>query len=285
MKNYKIQSSSSESLDVNYYEHQNPKGLVQILHGMQEHKERYENFARFLLENSYSVVIHDHLGHGKSVSAKHPLGDMISFDNIIDDVHLVRQSVDFDGEYISFGHSMGSFIARIYTSLYPTDKLVASGTGQSPSFLASMVQGLLRFYKSGVPLPSIQKILMGRMSSGFENPDDWLSLNKENQIKYRADELCGKPFTKEGYITLLDIVKALNKTSTYKNCSAKKILLVSGEKDLVGNFGKGVKVAEKKYKSFGKNVKTILYKNMSHEILNEDDKFLVYNDILKFLQA
>lgn len=284
MRNYKIKSSSGESLDVNYYEQKNSKSLVQILHGMQEHKERYKDFAEFLFENGFSVIVHDHLGHGKSVSAKHPLGDMVSFDNIIEDVHLVRQSVDFAGEYISFGHSMGSFIARIYTALYPADKLIASGTGQTPSFLASIVQALLQFYKSGVPLPSIQKILMDRMNRGFKNPDDWLSFNKENQRQYRADKLCGKPFTKEGYTTLLEIVKVLNKTETYKNCSAKKILLVAGEKDPVGNFGKGVQTAEKKYKNFAKDVQTIFYKNMSHEILNEDDKFSVYDDILKFLE-
>lgn len=285
MTHYTVKSSTGETLDVHYYETSNPKALVQILHGMQEHKERYDDFARFLVASSYSVLIHDHLGHGKSISAAHPLGDMISFEAVVQDIDLVRKSVNFSGEYICFGHSMGSFLARIYASKYPVDRLIVSGTGQTPSALATIMQGLLHFQKSGVPLPKIQKTLMGPMCKNFDNPADWLSLNKENQKAYADDPLCGKPFTKEGYRTLLDIVKNLNKQETYRNCSAKSILMISGEKDPVGNFTKGVKEAEAKYKSFGKQVKTIFYKNMSHEILNEEEHQIVYRDILDFLRG
>ena len=43
------------------------RGIVQISHGMAEHKERYEDFMTFLAENGYLCVIHDHRGHGGSV--------------------------------------------------------------------------------------------------------------------------------------------------------------------------------------------------------------------------
>ena len=45
---------------------QSPKGIVQICHGMAEHKERYEPFMQMLCNNGYISVIHDHRGHGKS---------------------------------------------------------------------------------------------------------------------------------------------------------------------------------------------------------------------------
>lgn len=106
MKNYTVKSSSGENLAVNYYEAISPKGLIQILHGMQEHKERYCHFAEFLAANGYSVLIHDHLGHGKSISEVHPLGDMVSFEAVLNDIELVRQSAKFSGQYICFGHSM-----------------------------------------------------------------------------------------------------------------------------------------------------------------------------------
>lgn len=285
MKNYTVKSSTGETLDVNYYESSNSKSLIQILHGMQEYKERYNDFAEFLVANGYNVLIHDHLGHGKSISAAHPLGDMVAFDAVVKDIDLVRKSVDFSGEYICFGHSMGSFLARIYSSKYSVDRLIVSGTGQTPSILATFMQSFLRFQKPGVPLPKIQKILMGPMGKRFDNPADWLSLDKENQQAYADDPLCGQPFTREGYRVLLDIVKNLNKKETYRDCSAKSILMISGEKDPVGNFTKGVKKAEAKYKSFGKQVKTIFYKNMSHEILNETEHQTVYQDILDFLRG
>ena len=50
------------------------KGIVQIAHGMSEHKERYEDFIRFLCEHGFVVLINDHRGHGQSVRTKDDLG-------------------------------------------------------------------------------------------------------------------------------------------------------------------------------------------------------------------
>lgn len=282
--NYRVKSSSGEFVDVNCYEAENPKGLVQILHGMQEHKERYDDFARFLVDRGYCVLTHDHLGHGKSISQSHPLGDMISFDFVVKDIDLVRKSFDSQLPYICFGHSMGSFLARIYSSLYSVDKLVACGSGQNPNLLIGLMGFLLSFNKSRHPLPGFQKLLMSNLGKKFANPADWLSLNKENQRKYMEDSLCGQPFTKEGYKVLLDIMKNLNNETTYSNCTAKDILLISGKQDPVGNFGKGIEYAEKKYRDCGKSVASILYDNMTHEILNETDNLKVYEDVLNFLE-
>ena len=44
-----------------------PLCVVQIIHGMAEYVERYEEFARFLTDQGCVVTGNDHLGHGKSV--------------------------------------------------------------------------------------------------------------------------------------------------------------------------------------------------------------------------
>lgn len=46
------------------------RGVVQISHGMSEHKERYLPFMKFLAGHGYAAVIHDHRGHGGSVREK-----------------------------------------------------------------------------------------------------------------------------------------------------------------------------------------------------------------------
>ena len=46
------------------------KGVIQIAHGMNEHKERYIDFMNFLAENGYASFINDHRGHGKSIKKK-----------------------------------------------------------------------------------------------------------------------------------------------------------------------------------------------------------------------
>lgn len=53
-----------------------PKGILQISHGMSEYKERYLPFMRYLCERGYLCAIHDHRGHGKSVKYKSDLGYM-----------------------------------------------------------------------------------------------------------------------------------------------------------------------------------------------------------------
>ena len=47
-----------------------PRGIVQIVHGMSEHVERYAPFASFLVSKGFVVCANDHVGHGKSASDK-----------------------------------------------------------------------------------------------------------------------------------------------------------------------------------------------------------------------
>lgn len=260
-------------------------GLVQILHGMQEHKERYLPFSRFLCDNGYDVLLHDHLGHGKSVSAKHPLGDMVTMENVLEDIDRVRHAVPEAPRTICFGHSMGSFLARLYAAQRPVDLLIACGTGQTPTLMARVVQAILFFCPKHVPLASIQKLVMGGFQKRGEGPLDWLSVNEENQKRYAADPLCGQPFTREGYHALMDIVCALNREETYEACTAKRILLIAGEKDPVGAYTKGVEQAARRYRATGKNVTMHFYPNMAHEILNENGADEVMQDILDFMKA
>ena len=53
---------------------ENPRGVVQIVHGMIEHIDRYEGFIRKLNKEGYIVVGDDHMGHGKSASGKKNFG-------------------------------------------------------------------------------------------------------------------------------------------------------------------------------------------------------------------
>ena len=52
------------------------RGIIQIVHGMSEYKERYIPFMEYMAERKYISVIHDHRGHGKSVRSKEDLGYM-----------------------------------------------------------------------------------------------------------------------------------------------------------------------------------------------------------------
>ena len=94
------------------------KAIFQMAHGMAEHGERYEDFARTLCEHGYAVFINDHIGHGKSVKNDDMLGYFGEKDGWMDLIIDCRTLTDIakeeypDRPLIFFGHSMGSFVAR-----------------------------------------------------------------------------------------------------------------------------------------------------------------------------
>ena len=120
-----------------------PKAILQIVHGMAEYVERYEDFATFMTEHGYIVVGEDHLGHGKSVGENGKRGFFCEGDAasiVVRDVHRLHEEIV--GEYPTLpcfilGHSMGSFITRNYLTEYgfEVQGAVIMSTGMQPRLL------------------------------------------------------------------------------------------------------------------------------------------------------
>ena len=96
-----------------------PVGIVQISHGMCEHKERYIPIMEFLASKGFACIIHDHRGHGGSVKSEEDLGYFYQGGEkgLIADVALVGTQMKKKHPGLPFyllGHSMGSLIARAY---------------------------------------------------------------------------------------------------------------------------------------------------------------------------
>ena len=121
-----------------------PLCVVQIIHGMAEYVERYEEFARFLTDQGCVVTGNDHLGHGKSVGEEKCYGYFCEQDPatvLVRDVHRLKKITQKEYPslpYVIIGHSMGSFILRNYLTMYGSGitGAVIMGTGyqsQNPS--------------------------------------------------------------------------------------------------------------------------------------------------------
>ena len=77
--------------------------------------------------------------------------------------------------------------------------------------------------------------------------------------------------------------------STPKNIASMNrntpILFISGDKDPVGEMGKGVRRAYEAFRRAGvRDVELKLYKGLRHEILNEDCRAVVYNDLWSWIE-
>lgn len=273
-----------------------PVAVFQIVHGMAEHGERYEEFARFLCEKGFAVLVDDHIGHGKSVKSDDDLGyfgESGGWNSFVEDERTITEMIK--EEYpelpiVFFGHSMGSFIAREYIRRYGRDERIKAcifcGTsGKNPAApIAITLAGTVAKAKGSRHRSKfIDKLAFGTYNKKTEGrtPFDWLSTDKEQVDKYIADKYCGFLFTAAGYKDLFTILNKVSGKDWYNDIYKDiPILLTAGEDDPVGQYGSGVKQVYNDLKLAGKKDVTLrLYPGMRHEILNETDRFRVYEDI------
>lgn len=276
-----------------------PKGVVEIVHGMQEHRKRYDEFAEYLKEDGYVVVTFDLPGHGESVKEGDPLGyfgEEHGWDHLIDSAYRLMKDIKKeypDLNYYILGHSMGSMVSRCFIQDYDDeiDGLILSGAPcYNPGAKAGFaVAKAVRAFKGKQGLSKVlDNLATGGFNKGIENPRtelDWLSYNEENVDRYIEDELCGVPFTVQGYIDELDGMIRMNDSSMYRVKNKNlPIYFFGGEDDpCIGGY-EGLESSVKTLKDAGYTcIETHLYPHMRHETLNEKNHEIVYSDVLEWL--
>ncbi|MDO4488804.1 MAG: alpha/beta hydrolase [Eubacteriales bacterium] len=275
------------------------KAVLQIAHGMAEYIDRYDAFARYLAADGFVVTGNDHLGHGKSITDETKLGFFAKDEGnkkVLSDLHhLYEMTKEMypDVPYFFMGHSMGSFLCRQYISEYGNELsgAIIMGTGNQSAFLTAMGKAVCKMValfkgwdkRSGL----VDAMAFGSYNKLYGEPGgyEWLSENAENVKKYNDDPLCGFGFTLNGYYNMFHSINLLSKDS-YIGRMPKElpVFIVAGEDDPVGDYGKAPKEVYNKFKELGmKDVEKKLYYGDRHEILNEDDRETVYEDIREWL--
>lgn len=272
-----------------------PRGIVQICHGMAEHIQRYDGFAKYLNEKGFVVCGHDQLGHGQSIrdDRRGYFALHNGWDCLVRDVHLLRrvmQNKYLRLPHILFGHSMGSFVARDYVARFGKGLAgaVFCGTsgGNPGSGVARRLASMLNPFKESELLRELAFDGFNKRFRG-EGVSEcaWLSTDENQVALYEDDELCGFTFTARGYRDLFYGLQRVSSGRWYKNVPRSlPMLLIAGSDDPVGNFGSGVEKVYSKLQNSGcQNVKAKLFKGMRHEILNEVDFELVYEYVAEWL--
>lgn len=280
------------------------KAILQITHGMVEFIERYERFAEFLTKNGYMVVGHDHIGHGQSVASKDDWGYFCEgspSDVLVEDIHKLRTLIQDEMKgvpYFIMGHSMGSFILRKYLAVHNQNLrgAIIMGTGFIPGGMSSLalkltaLVGKLRGSKHRSKL--IQSLAFGADYKNFdmtgEKPENsWLTKDVEIVKWYYNEPRCTYMFTVNGYQGLFESVNfSCNPENAKKLPKKLPLFIVSGEQDPVGGLGKGVLDVYNMYHLAGMLDLTYkLYENDRHEILNETDRQVVFDDLLAWMNV
>ena len=273
-----------------------PKGILQISHGMEEHKERYEPFMTFLAEQGYGSVIHDHRGHGKSVRDPEDLGYFYTEDirAITDDLRKVSDHILSrfpDTPLFLLGHSMGSLVARVLMKDRDESfrKLILCGppTKNNGVYLALLLTRLSIFLRgSRFRNPLMNRLALGAANRKFRTESAWISSDPDTVEKFRKDPLCGFLFTNNGFYNLFVLTKeACSKRGFQVRNPQLPILLIAGREDPIIRSPKHFYRLEAFLRDLGyRNVRSILYPGMRHELLNEKDRRRVWQDLLDFLE-
>jgi len=277
-----------------------PKAVVQILHGIAEFVERYDDFANYLASHGFLVVAEDHMGHGQSINGEGIQGYFHGgwFTAVEDSMQLMAdtKAAHPDLPYILFGHSMGSFMARTILAKYPDCGLTAAvicGTGWQPAFalpaLIKVVDTVCK--KSGETQPNekLQGLVFGSYNKRVEHPRtpfDWLSRDAKIVDDYIAHPLCG--FTASAGL-LRDMMKGIYFIEQKKNLQNMNkelpVFFIAGGDDPVGPYGKGVHTAAEAFRSAGMaDVSVRIYPLCRHEILNEINRKEIYEDVLEWIE-
>ncbi len=274
------------------------KANLVFITGMDEHSARYEGFAKFLNENGVNLQVIDHFGQGLNCPdvkdiQKWPKD---AFVLTLEGIEKTREEAAKNGlPTIVGGHSMGSFMIQGYLQAYPRadQKAIIMGSNGGQKGLMSIAYCLasMMIHKGNwdKPNPTMQNLGLGGYAKAIKDRKsdlDWLSYNEENVKVYAADPYCGAMNTGGFWKEFLKGMKEIWKGKNLRKVNTTShILLVSGEDDPVGQMGKGVRWLENTYKvKMGiSDTKAIIYPHMRHEILNEDEKLGVMEDILAFI--
>lgn len=299
-KGFYIEGAGEEKIYLHSWEGvKEPKGIIQIFHGMAEHGRRYERLALYLNEHGFVVFADDHRGHGRTAGNLESIGYIgkDGFNLIVEDEYKI--SLLLRDEYPGLplfivGHSFGSFIAQEYIIRYGTyiDGAVLCGSAAMNTVKAKAGYVMSALVKSvrGEKHRSwlLDYLIFGTFNKKIKDNKSrfaWLSTDKEEVKKYEEDPFCGTLFTAGFFYYLSQAFLQLYKKERLSNIPTDlPILIIAGEDDPVGEYGKLVRRLHKLYLKTGcSNVELKLYPGKRHELFNEIGYEEIYDQLTRWL--
>ena len=277
------------------------RGIVQLAHGMIDYVGRYGFLIEFLTSNGYVFAGNDHLGHGKTAASDSDFGYFADEDGtlcVLRDLHTMNKHLreTYPGvPVVLMGHSMGSFLSRLYVERHPhsISAHIIHGTG-GPNPLLPFGKALVKLntlirgrkYRS----KAIANLAFSGYNSRFdksEGKNAWLTRDGATVSGRDSDKYTSFIFTVSAYGELFKMVGESNSKEWFANYPKElPTLVISGDADPVGDFGKGPDYVYKQLMVSGvTDVSLKLYEGARHELFNETNRDEVFADMLTWIEG
>ena len=305
--NYNFSEISYKSADgkhVIYAELYTPKnktakGIVQLAHGMRDYVGRYKELANYLCGEGYIFAGNCHLGHGKSAGNEQDFGYFAEKDGVLcvlRDMHTMNRYLRDTFPtlpLVLFGHSMGSFLARLYILRHPHSikgAVIHGTSGPNPLVgMGKLTARIIRAAKGGRHRSGLlTKLAFGSYNKKFpksEGENAWLTRDTSAVADRIGNEYTSFIFTTQGYLDLFSMIGECNSREWFKSYPKElPTLIMSGNDDPVGNYGKGPSTVYKKLLISGvEKVTKLTYDGARHELFNETNRQEVFADLVNWL--
>lgn len=297
---FQLNATDGHRIAVYHWPTTGSRGVVHLLHGMAEHGARYARLGASLNDANWALVVHDHRGHGLSVSDEADRGhyaDADGWNKVLADVGTVQAwiSEQYQGKpHVLAGHSMGSFVALDYAIKYGAtlDGLVLSSTDLKPRWFYRVMRSILTLEKWRLGGRGVSALVAALTFDKFakqiadrQTDYDWLSHDAEEVEKYINDALCGHACTMQLWSDMLDgLLSISGKNGLRKLDKELPVFMFCGTGDPMNEFGKGARSMEKMLKKYHpENLRIDIHPDGRHELLNDSQRDKITKNLTSWI--
>lgn len=269
------------------------KGIIQLAHGMIDYVGRYTELADYLTGEGYIFAGNHHLGHGRSAGRDDDFGIFAEdggIDCVIGDMHTMNKYLRETFPtlpLIVMGHSMGSFITRLYVERYPhsiAGAVIHGTAGKNPllPFGRVISKVVNKTHRQHHRSKLINDLAFGAYNSAFRGEGERAWLSRDKALAEETDEYVRFLFTASGYCDLFKMLSMCNRQDWFDHYPVKlPTLIMSGTADPVGGKNaKGPKfVCEGLVNAGCTDITLRLYEGARHELFRETNKDEVFSDL------
>lgn len=248
----------------------NPKAIIQIIHGFAEHSERYKYLIDKLTSANFIVYINDHRGHGRSEGRRNHIKSLTEFAEDCYKLTMIVRKIHLDLDLFLLGHSMGASVAQRYAIQHQAEikGLILSGTGSKVQETPIIM----------VKLASIMSKIFPTFSGPTGIDPNNLSSDPKSVENYRNDPLIN--YKKSTAAMGMSMFKHYSEVKDKIPSIKIPVLFQSGEDDIM------MLDAEEIFKDLTIKDKTMkIYPNCKHEMYTESpqNKDIAINDLISWI--